>query len=144
MVSQDNSNWNQSHYSRLDWFNWICHEKSQVFPSNHQQDLQMLYLAKLSFFRHPVASSLFQDILQNIKGTLNAGYKWQGWKKQNWQRKTKMLPFVTTYCQHYLKGQKFLLGSILDLSDSSLRLGGNPSLFCAACIHYIYNNVCCS
>ena len=35
MVSQDNSNWNQSHYSRLDWFNWICHEKSQVFLSTH-------------------------------------------------------------------------------------------------------------
>ena len=35
MVSQDNSNWNQSHYSRLDWFNWICREKSQVFLSTH-------------------------------------------------------------------------------------------------------------
>ena len=34
MIFQHNSNWNQSHYSRLDWFNWIFHEKLQVFLPN--------------------------------------------------------------------------------------------------------------
>ena len=55
MVSQHNSNWNQSHYSRLYWLNWICHEKSQVFLLNHYQDLQM-QIGKTQFFlRHPVS-----------------------------------------------------------------------------------------
>ena len=65
MVSQHNSNWNQSHYSRLDWINWICHEKSQENLSQPLAGSANALFGKTQFFlRHPVLKTF------EVKGVL--------------------------------------------------------------------------
>ena len=59
LVCQHNSNRNQSHYFRLYWLNWICHEKSQYFSSITIR-ICKCKLAKLSFFETPCTYKLTQ------------------------------------------------------------------------------------
>ena len=57
MVSQHNSNWNQSHSSRLDWFSWICDKNYKYFSSITSRICKCFIWQNSVFLRHPVSIS---------------------------------------------------------------------------------------